>query len=242
MTRTETRIFLDSAPIKTRLDFGVNHRVRLKSIDNLERKNKDGIKMARNCNMVFAKYDEDKEKQIAESSFDYFNTSAERPEYAIENIIQQITQLETISFAVIPAEEMSEEEISDYYNELLVEFEALFDVKKPNKKQIAKLLELQLSLGTAAETLLTKYTKEHGDWVDILIVTNRDGDYEQLPRESSGFIDKEENNRKFTIPMKYMNFKANINKKKKGAADDIGDDIALEDESLDDLDDTLEDI
>jgi hypothetical protein len=72
--RNLTDVFLDSAPSRFKLGFGVTKNVMLKSVDNDVRRDKNGVKFNKNCYLTFAAIDaEDGNKITAQSTFSYFN-------------------------------------------------------------------------------------------------------------------------------------------------------------------------
>ena len=69
-----TQVFLNSAPSRFKLPFGVSNNVILKAVSNEVRRDKNNLKINKNCYLTFSNIDpEDNNKVLAESTFSYFN-------------------------------------------------------------------------------------------------------------------------------------------------------------------------
>lgn len=226
-----TKIFLDTAPVETRLSFGVNDNVVLKSISNKERRNKDGIVINSLFNMTFVKYNEE-DRVIAESLFNYF--VADNADYAASNLIHQIMQIFSIARAVVPANDVNN--ILSDMNKFLGSEDILPTIKLAGalnkkgkiatKKEVAAIVTTQRAVLEEFTTILTPFLGDNSDRVSLLVVTGSNGKFLGLPREDTGFIKK--SGKKIAIDKKYHTWYAKRNVKEKANADNIGGDEVID--------------
>jgi hypothetical protein len=77
-----TNVFLSSAPARFKLPFGVHKNVALIDIDNEVRRDKNGVKTAKNCFITFGTVDTENENKVtAQSTFSFFNI--DKPAFAV---------------------------------------------------------------------------------------------------------------------------------------------------------------
>lgn len=219
-----TKIFLDTAPVDTRLPYGVSDNVELKFISNKERRNKDGIVINSLFNMTFIKYNEDG-KVIAESLFNYF--VADNADYASSNLIHQVMQVFSISRAVVPSENIAE--VLADMNKFLGSEDILPTIslagklnssgKTATKANVTAIVKTQRAVLEEFTKILTPFFGI-GERVSLLVVTGSNGKFLGLPREDTGFIRK--SGKKINVDKKYAIWYAKRNVKEKANADKIG--------------------
>lgn len=242
--RNLTTIFLDTAPSRFKLAFGLNKNVVLKSVTNDIRRDKNGVMINKNCYLTFSAVDvANGNKSIAESTFSYFNI--DKADWAIGNFIHQFNQLTEIMKAVVPKEGLAKAEAS--ISAVLMDEQELFTEiatsKSPSTALTKKIKMLQTKLVTAFIAAVTPFTGVNSDLVDVIVVTNPKGQFFDLPREDKGFITKTNGSRKISVDSKYVRWYANKDKKETSDTDNIGDDEAIaEDEIIIDDDQELDNI
>lgn len=244
--RNLTSVFLDSAPSRFKLAFGINKNVVLKAADNEIRRDKNGVKINKNCYLTFAAVDvKNNNKVLAESTFSFFNIDTNKPQFATKNFIHQFNQLIEVAKAVVPAEKLTD--VIKQLQTVLSEDVALFmEIKKspsPNVKLTKKIGELQKKVVDRFGEVITPYTGDKSEIVNLIVVTGPKGQFYDLPREDKGFISKADGGRKLTLDAKYVRWFEEKDKVQKDTSEDIGDeDIIDEDEILVDDDQDLDDI
>lgn len=234
-----TRVFLDSAPVRERLSFGVNKNVFLRAVSSESRKDKDGNKSKKNCFITFSKIDPKKDnKVIGEHTFSFFELG--KAEYAADGLIAHMNHLVAIMSQVIPEgefEEAFDKVISPLENEK-VEKELL--AKKVKKIKLLQKAQEEMVKIFAEE--MEEYCGDISNLFSLLVVTDRSGKFVELPRESGGFID-DNDSKKLAVGSKYKRWYLDGLKPDTDDADDIGDDDIIEDDDIIlDEDDTLDDI
>jgi hypothetical protein len=241
-----TQIFLDSAPSRFKLSFGINKNVFLKSVSNEIRRDKNGVKINKNCYTTFVTVDvKNNNKVLAESTFSYFNIDISKPQYATKNFIHQFNQLIEIAKAVVPADNFSS--VVKKLQTVLSEDVSLFtEIKKspsPDVKLTKKIGELQIKVVDTFVKTMAKYTKDTSDMVNLIVVTGPKGQFFDLPREDKGFISKVDGGRKLLLDSKYVRWFEEKDKVETDTSDDIGDDAVMEEEEvMVDEDQDLDDI
>lgn len=242
--RNLTTIFLESAPSRFKLSFGINKNVVLKSVSNDIRRDKNGVMINKNCYMTFSALDvENNNKSLAESTFSYFNI--DKPEWAMGNFIHQYNQLTEIMKAVVPRDNLTE--VGAKLGKVLAEDQELFtkiaQTKTPSAALTKEVRGLQNKLVDAFIDAMKPYIGTEAELLNVIVVTNSKGQFFDLPREDKGFIAKVKGGRKLNVDSKYLRWYANKDKKETDAGDDIGDDEAIaEDEIIIDDDQELDDI
>lgn len=235
-----TYVFLDSAPVRERLPFGVNDNVFLRSISTEKRKDKDGNKLKKNCFITFSKKDLEEDKIVAEYTFSFFDVS--KLEYAVKSLIQQTAHLVAIMDILIPADELE-----DLITKVLAPLEDSKEVKKALETEKAKklkpLLNAQEAIVLAFADVMTPFIGEDSTLFQLLVVTNKTGKFIELPSESIGFISSMDG-AKLNVPPKYKRWYLDGLKPETDEADDIGNDDIISDEdiNIEDDDADLEDI
>lgn len=239
--RNLTDVFLDSAPSRFKLAFGVSKNVMLKSVDNEIRRDKNGVKFNKNCYLTFASVDvEDDNRITAQSTFSYFNI--DKPAFATKNFIHQFNQLIEVAQAVVPKDDIRK--VLNSIQKVLVDDVALFQeikgAKVPTAKMTKAIGELQTKVVDAFVEAVTTYTGDAGDLVNIVVVTDPKGMFLDLPREDKGFISKMEGGRALHVDAKYARWYADKDKVETSTADDIGDETIIDEDEImvddDDLD------
>ena len=239
-----TNVFLDSAPSRFKLPFGVSKNVMLKSVDNEIRRDKNGVKINKNCYITFAAVDvENDNKMIAESTFSFFNI--DKPAFATKNFIHQFNQLIEIAQAVVPKEEIKK--VLGSVQKVLAKDVALFqeikDVKAPTAKMTKSIGDLQMKVVNAFIESITPFMGTAGDLVNLVVVTDPKGLFLDLPREDKGFISKVDGGRELSVDAKYARWYADKDKVETATSEDLGEETIIdEDEILVDDDDDLEGI
>ena len=236
-----TDVFLDSAPSRFKLPFGVSKNVMLKAADNEIRRDKNGVKINKNCYLTFASVDaEDGNRITAQSTFSYFNI--DKPAFATKNFIHQFNQLVEIALAVVPKDDSKT--VLGSIQKALVDDVALFKEIKgatiPTAKMTKAIGDLQLKVVSAFVTAITPYTGEAGDRVNLVVVTDAKGMFTELPREDKGFISKSEGGRELHVDAKYARWYADKDKAETSTAEDLGSEEIIDEEEImvedDDLD------
>lgn len=238
-----TNVFLDSAPSRFKLPFGVSKNVMLKAADNEIRRDKNGVKVNKNCYLTFAAVDaEDDNRITAQSTFSFFNI--DKPAFATKNFIHQFNQLIEIALAVVPKEDSKT--VLGSIQKALVEDVGLFKEIKgstvPTAKMTKAIGDLQVKVVSAFVSAIEPYTGENGDKVNLVIVTDPKGMFLDLPREDKGFISKAEGGRELHVDAKYARWYADKDKAENATADDIGDDNVIDEDEIMVEDDDLEGI
>jgi hypothetical protein len=244
--RNLTNVFIESAPSRFKIPFGINKNVALKAVTNEVRRDKNGVKINKGCYMTFAALDvKDNNSVKAETTFSYF--ILDKPKFAVLNFTHQFNQLVEIIQAIVPGDNLLEA-VKPLQQVLTDSADVFKQVKStsgvPNAKFVKELVVVQSAISEAFEKAITPYVGENGDLVNLLVVTGTNGQFFELPREDKGFISKMEGGRPLTIDAKYVRWFEDKDKKKKADKDDIGDDeeIISEDELVIDEDQDLEDI
>lgn len=237
-----TDILLDSAPVRTRLKFGVNTNVFVKSATNEVRRTKDNLISNRNCFIRFAKVDPETKKIIAETEVSFFNL--DKREYAAAGFVGQYTQMITIMKSVLPSSIYSK--VSKRYHKITQQngevFESITKYKqlaeKARKKQqtaevpselLAKMKVLLKRFADITVDVLNRFSTIEGPYSNLLLVVNKDGNFLGLPREEKGFITKE-GAALPTVSLKYTEWNQSNKKKTEEKGDTVGDSL---DESID---------
>lgn len=232
-----TDIFLASAPVRTRLSWGYS-KVVLKSISNVERRDKNNLKVDRFCYMRFANLDEETGKSVAESEFSYFGVS--KAEYAPRNIVRQYLQLNEIAKRVIPTEAIAE--IKGRMNGVFKSYGAVIASAVTHKKNKStptasehKLMkEFQVILSDTFADELTPYAGADGIKFHILAVTGYNGKFQELPQEDVGFTaDADADVEKLLIPIDYKKWLAKKDIKETSDSDVLGEALDISTDSLD---------
>ena len=225
-----TNVFMESAPARFKLSFGVNDNVILKSISNEIKRDKNGVRINKICYMTFAKVDVDNDrKSLAETTFSYF--VIDKATYAQKGLSHQILQLIEVAKAVAPADKVGE--VISNINAVLVKDASVFEkvakaVSAPDPKLTKEITRVQTALSEAFAEAIEPYLNENSELVQLLVVTGSNGQFLDLPREDKGFIAKMTDSRKLTIDSKYVRWYAEKDKKKTDVADDIGGDEIID--------------
>ena len=225
-----TNVFMESAPARFNLGFGVNDNVILKSVSNEKRRDRNGVIINKVCYMTFAQVDVDNDrKSLAESTFSFF--VIDKPAYAQTGLSHQVLQLIEIAKAVAPPAKVRE--VIGHINAVLVKdaeiFQKVVGAKSaPDPKLTKEITRIQGALSEAFADAIEPYLNENSELVQLLVVTGANGQFLDLPREDKGFISPMEGGRKLTIDSKYVRWFAEKDTKKKAAADDIGDDEIID--------------
>ena len=239
--RNLTTVFLSTAPSRFKLPFGVNKNVVLKSIDNETRRDKNGIKLNKNCFMTFASLDpEDEDRYIAQTTFNYFNI--DKPAYATKSFIHQFNQMLEILKAVVPKDKLGK--AAQKFQKALSDdadlFVKLASGEETSTKAVKGVAALQTKVVEVFIEIMTPFLDKDGDKVDLVVITDAKGIFFDLPREDKGFIAKSSDNKALTIDAKYARWYAEKDVKKTDKADDIGGEAMLDEEEVmvedDDLD------
>jgi len=244
MMKNLTNVFLETAPSRFKLAFGVSKNVMLKSADNEIRRDKNGVKFNKNCYLTFATVDVAENNKItAESTFSFFIIG--KPAFATKNFIHQFNQLIEIAQAVVPKENIRE--VLGSVQTVLAKdvdlFREIKDAKTPTAKMTKEIAELQTKVVEAFIEAISPFTGDKGDLVSLVVVTDPKGKFYDLPREDKGFISKTEGGRELSVDAKYARWYADKDKAETSTAEDIGDDeIINEDEIMVSDEDELEGI
>lgn len=231
--RNLTQVFLNSAPSRFKLAFGVNENIILKSMSNEVRRDKNGVKIKKNCYMTFTQVDPDEDnKVLAESTFSYFNI--DRPDFAVMNFIHQVTQLNEILQCVVPkAEQMKVlAPVNGLYAEYGDTFKAVQSSTKATEAETKNIEKLQEAYVNAFIKAITPYLGEESPLLKLVVVTDKTGRFYDLPREDKGFIARQDSKRKISVDSKYANWYADRNKPESAESDDLGDEEVLDEEDL----------
>lgn len=228
-----TNVFLDTAPSRFKLAFGVNKNVILKSVDNNIRRDKNGVKINKNCYMTFAAIDvENNNKITAESTFSFFNI--DKPAYATKGFIHQFNQIIEIAKAVVPADHMKKVTVA--LNSALIKDAELFKeitaTSSPSAKLTKSIGELQIKVVEAFIKAVSPFTGDNGDKVNLVVITDAKGIFFDLPREDKGFIAKAEGGRALSVDAKYIRWYENKDKVEKAEKEDLGDDTVIDEDDI----------
>ncbi len=230
-----TNVFLSSAPARFKLPFGVHKNVALIDIDNEVRRDKNGVKTAKNCFITFGTVDTENENKVtAQSTFSFFNI--DKPAFAVQNFIHQYNQLTQIGLAVVPKDNQKAFNKA-LGKELMAHKDVFIECKTastPGAKLTKAIADTQKKVVDTFVTLLSDYKGVgNGDLVQLAVVTDTKGKFLDLPREDKGFISKMDGGRPVIIDAKYHRWHANKDKAEKETPDDLGnEDIISEEEVL----------
>lgn len=217
-----TRIFLNSLPSRHRLSFGVNSNVVLKAVSNDVRRNRDGLKIKKCCYLLFAKVDpEEGNKVISESEFNYF--IADNIDHVKKSFTHQFTQLSEILTAVAPAAEgrAARKLFNKKIKAVVPILYAVLD-GSITKEMIPRVVEAQELFINSFITVITPYLDDKSDLLDLMVVKDKSGKYNNLPREDKGFISKTSANKKMVVPDVYVQYFNGRNAKTTDVNDNIG--------------------
>lgn len=228
-----TNVFLESAPSRFKLPFGVSKHVMLRSVDNEVRRDKNGVKLNKNCYLTFALVDvENDNKMLAESTFSFFNI--DKPAFATKNFIHQFNQLIEIAQAVVPKDEIKK--VLGSVQKVLVNdvdlFREIKDAKVPTAKMTKAIGELQLKVVDAFIDAVSPFTGNAGDLVNLVVVTDPKGLFLDLPREDKGFISKSEGGRELSVDAKYARWYAEKDKVETSTSEDLGDETIIDEDEI----------
>lgn len=228
-----TNVFLDSAPSRFKLPFGVSKNVMLKSVDNEIRRDKNGVKFNKNCYLTFAAVDvENDNKMIAESTFSFFNI--DKPAFATKNFIHQFNQLIEIAQAVVPKDDIKK--VLGSVQKVLVNdvdlFKEIKDAKVPTAKMTKSIGDLQTKVVNAFIESIAPFTGNNGDLVNLVVVTDPKGLFLDLPREDKGFISKVTGGRELSVDAKYARWFAEKDKVETATSEDLGDDTIIDEDEI----------
>ena len=239
--RNLTEVFLNSAPSRFKLPFGVNKNVVLKAVDNGIRRDKNGVKQNKNCYMTFASLDpEDPTRYSAQTTFNYFNI--DKPAYATKSFIHQFNQIVEIVNAVVPKEHFKEAagKLSKALASETELFKAISQQKEVDAKTVKAIGALQTKVVETFIEAITPYLEDKGDKVNLVVITDAKGVFFDLPREDKGFITKAEGGRELHVDAKYARWYADKDKKETSTNDDIGGETVIDEQEImvveDDLD------
>jgi len=239
MNRNVTEILLESAPVKTRLSFGVNTNIVLKGISNEVRKDKDGNKVKKNCYMTFVQVDPEKNNKIlAGYTFSYFNLD---DKYVVSSFLHQLNQLTAIGSFIFPDDvsESIDEKILTMIVEKGIEEDIVNETTKDNKA----FREVQQEMVNIYVEEGTPYFNNMDNLLQLVVVTSRNGDFLDLPKEDTGFIGKNDAKRKLSVGSKYKRMYLKSLEDETADPDELGEELELEDElTLDDNEGGLDDI
>ena len=236
MSTNLTDIFLASAPSRHRIPFGLHDNVVLKAVSNEPRRDKNGVKIGKNCFMTFAILDVANENKIlSEREFSMFDL--DKPQFAKINMLDQLNRLVEVVRAVVPTEHLAEAIKS--FNRALIADKAVYDeLATIGKKQevpgslLKKLVVTQKSLVDNFILTITPYLGTKGNLVQILLVTGKTGKFLDLPRETKNFISKM-GGRKLVLDAKYQRWYDDRNNAETAEGDDIGkDDMVISEEEM----------
>ena len=227
-----TNVFLNSAPSRFRLGFGVTTNVMLKAVSNEIRRDKNSKKINKCSYMSFAEVDpENDNKAIAESLFSYFLVDNE--EYAKMNFIHQIIQSLEILRAVVPS--TNNRAVVGVFNKSLQRYGKIVHLVKSkdkfSKAEIKEIAAAQMSIADVFLEVVTPYLGDAGDLVQITVVTGPNGKFLDLPREDKGFIAKA-SEKALQVSAKYKIWYANRNVVETDDADNIGAEEIMSDEEI----------
>lgn len=238
-----TNVFLDSAPSRFKLSFGVSKNVMLKSVDNEIRRDKNGVKISKNCYLTFAAVDiEDDNRITAQSTFSFFNI--DKPAFATKNFIHQFNQLIEVAQAVVPKDEIKSVLVT--IQKILAADVALFQEikgsKVPTSKMTKSIGDLQTKVVDAFVDAVTPFTGDAGDLVSLVVVTDPKGMFLDLPREDKGFISKMDGGRELHVDAKYARWYADKDKAETATSEDLGDETIIDEDEIMVEDDELDGI
>jgi hypothetical protein len=231
--RNLTEIFLASAPSRFKLPFGVNKGVVLVSLDNEIRRDKNGVKIAKNCFMTFASTDkEDGNRVTAQTTFNYFNI--DKPAYATKSFIHQFTHIIEIAAAVVPKDKIGGvmQKLQGTLQEDAELFAAISKEPTPTAKMTKEIAELQTKVVNTFIEAVGPFTGENGDPVNLVVITDAKGAFFDLPREDKGFITKADSGKELHVDAKYARWYAEKDKVEKDKAEDIGAEDIIDEESI----------
>lgn len=239
-----TEVFLNSAPSRIKISFGVNKNVMLKSADNTVRRDKNGVRINKNCYLTFAVVDvEDENRVTAQSTYSYFNI--DKPNYAFKGFVHQFNHLIEIATAVVPKSKLGAV-LTPLNNALKADIELFKEISKsdgvPSAKKTKEVAALQTKVVDLFIEAITPYTGDKGDLVNLAIITDPKGTFYDLPREDKGFISKVDGGRVLSIDAKYLRWYAEKDKAETAEGEDIGSEEIIEEEEILIVGDNLEDI
>lgn len=232
-----TQVFLNSAPSRFKLPFGINKNVILKAVSNEVRRDKNNLIISKNCYLTFSHVDvTENNKVIAESTFSYFNI--DNGKYAAGNFIHQFTQIGEIIGCIIPKAEIKEvtapmETVKMDNIELFGRIAAAkSNDKEADPKFVKEMLILQKKIVDSFVEVILPYIGDTSPLLQLLVVTDRTGKFYDLPREDKGFISKMGAKRKLSIDAKYQRFYDDRNTPEASENDDIGGEEILDEELM----------
>lgn len=233
-----TRVFLDSAPVRTRLKFGVNSPVVLKSVSNTKRRDKNNLKIDRSFYMRFAKLNKDDNTKIeAETEFSYFGLN--KKEYAAQNFIHQYQQMMEIFKYTVPPAEQAKHKV-DITAAVMTDVETMMNTKKakstnkvPSAALHAKMRILLETIADAMVAAISPYVGLNGAKLNLLVVTGPNGKFLDLPKEEVGFINLASSDTKLRIEGKYHVWYSRKDEDEKAAGDVLGESLDIESDELD---------
>lgn len=164
------RDFINSAPVRERLEFGINKNVRLVKVSN-EEILIDGLRLNKNTHLTFKKYD-DEGNEIAESTFNYWDLDSKKS-FVRDNFMTQLGQLSALVYAV------AGEDIGKSYNpvddvadgeDLLNRLKTASGCQNLQERMVNEFID---AIGSAAN--------ENSPLLRLKVVTSPDGKYLNLP-------------------------------------------------------------
>lgn len=192
------KIFIDSKPISTPVNFGINENVIFNKVDIKERLTKKGEKSKFNCYLEFLKLNKDG-KSIGRSEYSFFMLDAKDLEKTEETFNKQFNKLLHLAAELYDNDEELEEAVAEAYIEIygdtgmdiddeadeLFKFNSKTNKKnKPKKKELEKLINaLQNNINIMFKYILSKKAGiDNSPRLYLLSVVDKDG-YPRLPFE-----------------------------------------------------------
>lgn len=201
-----TKIFLSTAPVREKLKFGVNTNIVLKSVSNLTRRTRDGLKSGRYCFMRFSEINPETKEVLAE--YEFSHNKSTNSDWALKNTMHLFNQLTFISKAVAPKGKFAgiKTLISAAVNNSAYE-KVMGKAVKGSELSETDLNELHdycVGISTAFEEGVKPFVGVGGELLDLLVVTGKDIKYLELPREENNTITKAASSKTLELPSFYV--------------------------------------
>ena len=238
-----TKIFLDSVPVDARLPFGVVSNLRLTKISNDVKLDRKGMPYNKNCYLTFTQFD-DKDKIVAESTFNYFNFSPDKVQFVKDNFVHQMIQLNEILKYCMPKDKAEGilEKVEDYVNDNIEEYSAVLG-KPVMPSDVDAISETMNNLVNYVIKVTKKDIKKSEKVQMILGCDKKTGKYVDLPKEDTGFINYADA-KALKMPTKYIKWRAKKDIPQTASPDVMGaeKDIIIESSAILDNDNDLDGI
>lgn len=173
MSTTFLRLLLQTKPVRTPLEFGIQGDIRLTKIDNEVRLN-EGQPVERGCYLTFTQYGEvdGVTKAIKSTEFFYFNLG--QNDFTAQNLATQIGQLQNICDVLGADVEIDPTHI----------FEDDMDAYLAGLKSKSVCDEMQAIIWEQFNGAVADLVGPESPLLRLKVVTSSDGKWSQLPQDS----------------------------------------------------------